>query len=115
MRTCITAATASLAALPALVLAQGDGIRPDVNFIGNPHDPAPLGIPQILGLFVAIPLGLFCVIAIIVYVRRSGSGAYEYRPGRPWRFDAEWYGARPGQSDQPRAAMPGAGGASGSW
>ena len=115
MRTRITAATASLSALPFLLLAQGGGTNDDVNLIGNPHDPAPLGIPQILGLFVAIPLGLFCVIAIIVYVRRSGSGAYEYRPGRPWRFEAEWYGARPEQSDQPRAAMPGAGGASGSW
>ena len=115
MRTRITAATASLAALPALVLTQGDGTRPDVNLIGIPHDPAPLSLPQILGLFVAIPLGLFCVIALIVYVRRGGTGAYEYRPGRPWRFEAEWFGARPEQSEQPRMAMPGAGGASGSW
>ena len=97
------------------MLTQGDGTRPDVNLIGNPYDPAPLSIPQIWGLFVAIPLGLFCVIAIIVYVRRGGTGAYEYRPGRPWRFEAEWFGARPEQSEQPRMAMPGAGGASGSW
>ena len=99
--------------LPAL-LADG-GTRDDVNLIGHAYDPAPLSVVQILGLFVAIPLGLLLVIAIIVYVRRGGNGAYQYRPGRPWRFDSEWYGARPEDSDQPRMAMPGAGGASGSW
>ena len=114
MPTRITAAAASLALLPAVVLAQS-GIHDDVNLIGQPHDPAPLSIPEILGLFVAIPLGLFFLVAIIVYVHRGGTGAYEYRPGRPWRFEPEWFGARPEQSDQPRMAMPGAGGASGSW
>ena len=115
MRTRITAATASLAALPTILIAQGGGINDDVNLIGNPHDPAPLSIPQIIGLFIAIPLGYFLIVALIVYVRRGGSGAYEYRPGRPWRFEPEWFGAQPEQSDQPRVAMPGAGGASGSW
>ena len=114
MPTRITAATALL--LPLLLPFSADGgTRDDVNLIGNAYDPAPLSVAQILGLFVAIPLGLLLVIAIIVYVRRGGTGAYQYRPGRPWRFEAEWYGARPEQSDQPRVAMPGAGGASGSW
>ena len=90
--------------------AQGD--------IGDAHSPDPQSLPVMIGLYVGIP-ALFFLIAILLSLR-SGRKSDRYRPGRPWEHDPAWFGSSVEESDEAqeqrrRAALPGAGGASGRW
>ena len=85
--------------------------------IGDHYTPDPLHLAVTLGVFVGIPLGFFLIVASLTLRQPRQTGALRYRPGRPWGFDAVWFGARPQESTdgRPRVAVPGTGGASGSW
>ena len=85
--------------------------------VGEHYSPQPLHLAAYLGLFLGIPLGVILIVAAFTLRQPRSTGALRYRPGRPWGFDAVWFGARPDDSDErrPRVAVPGAGGASGSW
>ena len=78
-------------------------------------------------VLVLIPLGLFLLITLLVYLpsmKRGGSG-HAYRPGEVWRNEPEWFGGPQAGVDAvdsaPRPAVgsgeqgPGRGGASGRW
>jgi hypothetical protein len=103
-----------LAAAPAFAAQQDSG----VGDIGDVHNPEPQSLPVILGLYVGIP-ALGFLIAILL-AGRPGKKTERYRPGRPWEHDPAWFGTslEESQEDQEkrrRAALPGAGGASGQW
>lgn len=42
-------------------------------------------------IFVVAPLGLFLLITLLVYLP-SMMRSEAYRPGQPWRGEAEWFG-----------------------
>jgi hypothetical protein len=85
--------------------------------VGDHYTPDPLHLAVTLGVFVGIPLTLFLIIAALTMRQPRQTGALRYRPGRPWGFDAVWFGAGPQESKdgRSRVAVPGTGGASGSW
>lgn len=85
--------------------------------IGDHYTPQPLHLALVLGVFVGIPLGFVLLVASLTLRQPRTTGALRYRPGRPWGFDNVWFGARPQESPdgRPRVAVPGTGGASGSW
>jgi hypothetical protein len=71
-----------------------------------------------LGLYVGIPVAGF-IIAILLSLR-SGRKSDRYRPGQPWTHEPAWFGSSEQESEavqeqRRRAALPGAGGASGRW
>jgi hypothetical protein len=85
--------------------------------IGDHYTPRPLHLAVTLGVFVGIPLAFFLLVASLTLRQPRTTGALRYRPGRPWGFDNVWFGARPQESTdgRSRVAVPGTGGASGSW
>jgi hypothetical protein len=85
--------------------------------IGDHYTPRPQHLAVTLGVFVGIPLGFILLVAALTLRQPRTTGALRYRPGRPWGFDAVWFGARPQESSdgRSRVAVPGTGGASGSW
>jgi hypothetical protein len=85
--------------------------------IGDHYTPQPLHLAVTLGVYVGIPLAFVLLVAALTLRQPRTTGALRYRPGRPWGFDAVWFGARPEESKdgRPRVAVPGTGGASGSW
>jgi hypothetical protein len=46
-------------------------------------------------VFVCIPLGLFALFAIAVFVP-GAVRAPRYRPGQPWEFEPVWFSPHPG-------------------
>jgi hypothetical protein len=103
-----------LLAAPALA-AQPDSGAGD---IGDVHSPAPQSVPVMIGLYIGIPAAGF-LIAFLLSMR-SGRKTERYRPGQPWQHDAAWFGSSEKESaevteQRRRAALPGAGGASGKW
>ncbi len=86
---------------------------------------SPLHALLILGV---IPVGLFLLIVLLVYLPSMARGE-SYRPGQAWRGEPEWFGGPRGgveaadRVEQPAAAGSGAkhaseterGGASGRW
>ena len=42
-------------------------------------------------LLVVIPLALFLLITLLVYLPSMAKGQ-RYQPGEPWRTEAEWFG-----------------------
>lgn len=94
--------------------------QPDVGNgdIGDVHSPAPQSLALMIGLYVGIPVAGF-IIAFLLSLR-SGKKSDRYRPGQPWKHDPAWFGsseqdAKAAQEQRHRAALPGAGGASGKW
>jgi len=93
----------------------------------NTWEPAPtVGVLNALIVFVAIPLGLFLLITLLVcipYMRKGES----YQPGQVWRSEPEWFGGPRGGVDAVDQTPPAAvgagqsgsaadqGGASGHW
>jgi hypothetical protein len=115
-----------LLALPGIVLllagpaVAATGPQPTVGQgdIGDVHSPAPQSPLVMIGLYVGIP-ALGFLIAILL-ASRSGKKSERYRPGRPWEHDPAWFGSsveesNAAQEQRRRAALPGAGGASGQW
>lgn len=74
--------------LPAFALQ--NGAQPDP---GMP-------ILEVIGVFVAIPLGLFALISLLV-VAPNLLHRPRYRPGRPWLHDPIWFAG----PEQPEAAL----------
>ena len=106
-----------LFAVPALAAPMP---QPDVGNgdIGDVHNPAHQSLPMMLALYVGIPALGFLV--AILLAGRSGKKSDRYRPGQPWQHDPAWFGsseqdAEAEQEQRRRAALPGAGGASGRW
>lgn len=54
-------------------------------------DPDPVGALWPLILLVGVPLGLFAVITLLVYVPSMARGE-KYTPGLAWRNENEWFG-----------------------
>jgi hypothetical protein len=55
------------------------------------QDPPPVSPGHVILLLGVIPVGLFLLIALLVYVPSMGKGEH-YQPGQPWRSEAEWFG-----------------------
>jgi hypothetical protein len=111
-------ATPVLLVLLAGPAAAATSESPGSGDIGDVHSPQPQSLPVMLGLYVGIPLAGF-VIAILLSLR-SGKKSERYRPGRPWQHDPAWFGtsvegSKEAEEEHQRAALPGAGGASGQW
>ncbi len=79
-------------------------------------------------ILAVIPIGLFLLITLLVYLPSMSRGE-SYRPGQAWRNEPEWFGGPRGgveaadRTEQPAAVGSGAahpsetehGGASGRW
>lgn len=86
------------------------------------QDGPPVSKLHVLLLLGAIPLGLFLVIAFLVYVPSMARGE-KYQPGLAWHSEPLWFGGPSGgleaaDATDPRALESGAskrGGASGRW
>ena len=97
--------TVLAAATPALAL--DDGEVPGKS----------LGAGLVILYYVVVPLGVFLVIAFFAslpsLLRRP-----RYRPGRPWKHDALWFGGPDDADSAVASARPGGtskGGASAEW
>jgi hypothetical protein len=97
--------------LTALLLAQSSAFA----YIGERGDPHPLGLVNIILIFVGGPVTVFVIVAALCLRPQKGAGAQRYRPGRAWSYPTAWFGTRPpvNSPQQPVGASPG--GASGSW
>lgn len=106
-------------AVPAvLLLLAGSASAAGSGDIGDVHSPASQSLPVMLALYLGIP-ALGFLIAYLLSLR-SGKKTDRYRPGTPWRHEPAWFGSseqesRDAQDQRRRAALPGAGGASGQW
>lgn len=68
-------------------------------------DPEPVGTLWPLILLVGIPLALFAVIALLVYVPSMARGE-KYTPGLAWRNENEWFGGPRGGVEATDTAEP---------
>lgn len=110
-RTAIAAFVAALVLVPAFPAAAGDNI----GNIGEVRNPDSLSLPLELLIFIGIPIVAFIIAGLLAYLPGKGS-SQRYRPGRPWTHDPVWFGDESALEQEPkRAALPGAGGASGRW
>lgn len=118
MRSTFRRVLAAIALAPVFVFGLlGASQLPALADIGDHYTPAPQHLAVTLGIFVGIPLGFVFLVAALTLRQPRTTGALRYRPGRPWGFDAVWFGARPQENKdgRSRVAVPGTGGASGSW
>ena len=118
IRGAIAALGVMIVMLPALpAAASGNDIR-HVNQIGQIGDvgsPESLSVPLEVLLFIGIPLVGFIIAGFMAFRPQRGASR-RYRPGRPWNFEPVWFGDESALEQEPkRAALPGAGGASGRW
>jgi hypothetical protein len=98
--------------LPAFPAAAADTGIDNIGDVGSPDS---LSVPLEVLLFVGIPVLGFLIAASLAFRPQKGS-ARRYRPGRPWTFEPVWFGDESALELEPqRAALPGAGGASGRW
>ncbi len=104
--------------LPAFPAAAASGGSTDVQQfgqIGDVRSPDGLSLPLTILLYVGIPLLGFIIGGVMAF-RPSKNDRRRYRPGRPWTYEPVWFGDKSGLELEPlRAALPGAGGASGRW
>jgi hypothetical protein len=81
---------------------------------------------HVLLVLVVIPVGLFVLITLLVYLPSMMRKGESYQPGQPWRNGAEWFGGPRGgvgavdETEQPLAVggsdrSQERGGASGQW
>ncbi len=74
-------------AFGTLVAAAGPALA-----IGERNDPGDgLSWVQTVLIFIGIPVGVFVVIAFLVYLPSMVRGP-RYRPGRPWTSGSVWFG-----------------------
>jgi hypothetical protein len=93
---------------------------PDTWEVGS--DVSPLYTILVLG---AIPLGLFLLITLLVYLPSMVRGDKGHQPGQAWRGEPEWFGGpRGGLEAADKSTVPGVtdgrsgparGGTSGRW
>ncbi len=102
-------------ALPAGAITSNSTDISQIGQIGDVRSPDSLTLPLTLLLFIGIPMLGFAFGALIAFWPGKGESR-RYRPGRPWTHDPVWFGDVAGLELEPqRAALPGAGGASGRW
>jgi hypothetical protein len=112
LRTAFALLAAVLVLAPALPAAADNT---QFGKIGDVYSPSGLPLPATLLLFVGIPLIGFIVAGLLAF-QPSKDANRRYRPGRPWTHEPVWFGDESALEREPqRAALPGAGGASGSW
>jgi hypothetical protein len=117
VRAGLTTAFALLAAVLVFVpAASASAANTNFGKIGDVYSPSGLSLPITLLLFIGIPILGFGVAAALAF-RPSKGANRRYRPGRPWTFEPVWFGDESValEREPKRAALPGAGGASGSW
>ncbi len=116
-RSAIAAFFLLLLALPALPAAAADGTNvTDIGQIGDVRSPDGLSLAMTLGLYVGVPAAAFLLAGILALRSRDSGNRLRYRPGRPWNHEPIWFGDESALEHEPqRAALPGAGGASGRW
>ncbi len=101
-----TAVLIFASALPAAAAGNGG--------VGDVYSPQGLSLPITLLLFVGIPALGFVIGGLLAFGPKPGHR--RYRPGRAWTFEPVWFGDESALEQEPtRAALPGAGGAHGSW
>jgi hypothetical protein len=113
-----------LALAPALLVTGTAGAAvatPPSSWEDTPH----VSALYVILVLVAIPVGLFVLITLLVYVPSMSHGEH-YQPGQAWRGEPEWFGGpRGGLETADRTAPPAAvtdgqsapirGGSSGHW
>ena len=101
--------------VPAFPAAASAVDPAQVGQIGNVGSPQGLSLPLTLLLFVGIPVVGFAIGALMAFRPQRGAGG-RYRAGRPWNHEPVWFGDESAlEREHKRAALPGAGGASGRW
>jgi len=88
--------------------------------VGDYGSPEPMRLIVTLLVFVGIPLAAMILVGVFTLRGGRGVGAVSYRPGRPWGYEREWFGAAPevdptGRGAPGRRTLPGVGGASARW
>lgn len=85
--------------------------------VGDVYDPDPLTAIQAWAIYGGTILGGFLIAVILTVLASRSSGPARYRPGQQWNHDEVWIGSEPNvtEGERARAAVPGAGGASGTW
>ncbi|CAN5517257.1 hypothetical protein BH10ACT10_BH10ACT10_27560 [soil metagenome] len=75
------------------------------------ENPPHVSAAHVILVLVLIPVALFALIALLVYVPSMKKGE-SYHPGQPWRSEPEWFGGpKGGVEDADRAHQPAAVGA----
>lgn len=125
--TAVRRAARLLALVPAILVTGGTGTA----FAEAPaqwEDNSPVSPLKVIVVLAVIPVGLFVLIALLVYLPSMSKGE-SYHPGLAWRNEPEWFGGpRKGVEaiDQPAVvgagsphdaggSEPGPGGTSGRW
>jgi hypothetical protein len=62
------------------------------------QDPPHVSPAHVILVLVVIPVALFALITLLVYVPSMRKGE-TYHPGQPWRSEAEWFGGPKGGID----------------
>lgn len=90
------------------------------------EDNGPYSPLYVITILVVIPVGLFALITLLVYLPSMMRKNESYQPGQPWRNESEWFGGPRGgvgavdSTEQPLAVSGSdrskeRGGASGQW
>ncbi|WP_322756155.1 MULTISPECIES: hypothetical protein [unclassified Frankia] len=110
-RRALTVATLAVLAIPAFA---GAALAQD---IGDSYSPDPLTPLETWLVYGGTIAAGFLIAVVLTFLSSRGSGPSRYRPGRPWQHDEIWIGEPPAVADdeRPHAAVPGSGGASGTW
>ena len=111
-------ASVGLAAAATALLTAGPALAADPIGPREGADPGKgLGPGGTLLLYVLVPLGLFLLVAALVYLP-GARRAHRYRPAAGWSADPVWFAGPVDPDAAVAAAQPGdvvRGGASGSW
>lgn len=85
--------------------------------IGESYDPDPLTTIEAFAIYGGTILGGFLIAVVLAVMTSRTGGSARYRPGQQWSHDEKWIGSEPDipEGEHARAAVPGSGGASGSW
>nr|MDT0664501.1 hypothetical protein [Micromonospora sp. DSM 115978] len=85
--------------------------------VGEAYDPDPLTAIQAWAIYGGTIVGGFLIAVVLTMLSSRSSGPARYRPGQPWNHDEVWIGSEPkvAEGERARAAVPGTGGASGTW
>lgn len=111
-RRTLTVVVLSLFAVPVFAVAAS------AQEVGTRYDPDPLSPLEAWGIYGGTIVGGFLTAAVLTALSSRKNGPTRYRPGQPWEHDEVWLGAKPEEivgGSEPRSALPGAGGASGTW